>query len=44
MPEPDLKKLRQDTQSWRPKRESSGGAVWWIVALVVLWLFYGGPR
>ena len=45
MPNPDLKKLRQDTQSWRPRRESGGGAVWWIVgALVVLWLVNGGPR
>jgi hypothetical protein len=45
MPEPDLKKLRQETQGWRPRRESGGGAFWWIVGtLVVLWLFNGGPR
>ena len=45
MPEPDLKKLRQDTQSWRPRKESSGGTIGWIVGvLVLLWLVYGGPR
>ncbi len=44
MREPDLKKLRQDTQSWRPNRRS-GGAFWWIIgAFVVLWLLNGGPR
>ena len=44
MPEPDLKRLRQETRGWRPKSEG-GGAFWWIVgALVVLWLVNGGPR
>ena len=42
---PNLKHLRQDTGSFRPKQSGGGGAFWWIVgALVVLWLANGGPR